>query len=65
MIPLAAGPYELVLEQLYQLLAKDLLLEKIVGMGLIVALMYRLILISVAVVGIGYYFVSRGALQNQ
>ena len=53
MIPLAAGPYEWALEQLYQLLAMN------VGMGLIVALMYRLTMISVAVVGIGYYYVSR------
>jgi len=52
MIPLAAGPYELALEQLYQLLAMS------VGMGLIVALMYRLTTIAVAIVGIVYYYVS-------
>jgi len=46
MIPLAAGPYEWAVEQLYQLL-----LTAHVGMGLIVALMYRLTTIAVAVVG--------------
>jgi uncharacterized protein (TIRG00374 family) len=53
MLPLAAGPYEFFLEQLYQLLGMS------VGMGLIVALMYRLTMISVAVAGIIYYSVSR------
>jgi hypothetical protein len=52
MIPLAAGPYELVLEQLYHLLTKS------VGMGLIIALMYRLTAICVAVVGIIYYYTA-------
>jgi len=50
MIPLAAGPYELVLEQLYPLLAKS------VGMGLIIALMYRLTAICVAAAGMVYYW---------
>ena len=53
MIPLAAGPYELILEQLYQMLAMS------VGMGLIVALMYRLTTIGVAIMGIIYYYGSR------
>ena len=53
MLPLAAGPYEWVLEQLYQLLGMS------VGMGLIVALTYRLTTIFVAVVGIIYYYVSK------
>ena len=52
MIPLAAGPYEFVLEQLYQLYGKN------VGMGLIVSLMFRLTAISVAAVGIVYYYGS-------
>ena len=55
MIPLAAGPYEWALEQLYQLLAMS------IGMGLIVALMYRLTMIFVAVVGIIYYYISSPA----
>ena len=50
MIPLAAGPYELVFEQLYQLYGMN------VGMGLIVSLMFRLIIISVAVAGMFYYY---------
>ena len=45
-IPLAAGPYELILEQLYQLQTAS------VGRGLIVALVYRLITICVAAAGI-------------
>jgi uncharacterized protein (TIRG00374 family) len=53
MIPLAAGPYEFVLEQLYHMLTKS------VGMGLIVALMYRLTTIFVAVAGMIYYLLSR------
>jgi len=53
MLPLAAGPYEWALEELYRLLAMS------VGMGLIVALMYRLTMIAVAVVGIVYYYASR------
>ena len=50
MIPLAAGPYELILEQLYRLYGMH------VGMGLIVSLMFRLTTILVAVVGIIYYY---------
>ena len=53
MIPLAAGPYELVLEQLYQLY------DTKIGMGLIVSLMFRLTTIFVAVVGIVYYYAAR------
>jgi len=53
MIPLAAGPYELVLEQLYPLEGMN------VGMGLIVSLMFRLTTIFVAVVGMFYYLLSR------
>ena len=49
MLPLAAGPYELVLEQLYHLLGTN------VGTGLVVALMFRLTTIAVAVMGITYY----------
>ena len=52
MIPLAAGPYELVLEQLYKLYGMN------VGMGLIVSLMFRLITIFVAVAGIFYYYIA-------
>jgi len=50
MIPLAAGPYEWALEELYRLFGMS------VGMGLVVALMYRLTMISVAVVGMIYYY---------
>jgi uncharacterized protein (TIRG00374 family) len=53
MIPLAAGPYELVLEQLYQLLTHS------VGRGLVIALAFRLTTIFVAVVGIIYYYASQ------
>jgi hypothetical protein len=53
MIPLAAGPYEFFLEQLYYLLTMS------VGMGLVVALMYRLTMIAIAIVGIIYYYVSK------
>ena len=53
MIPLAAGPYELVLEQLYQIYGSP------VGMGLIVSLMFRLVTMCVAVAGILYYYTVR------
>ena len=53
MLPLAAGPYEWVLEQLYQQQAMN------IGMGLIVALMYRLTIIAIAGVGIVYCYASR------
>ena len=56
MIPLPAGPYELVLEQLYQLFGMS------VGMGLIVSLMSRLTTICVALVCVlssqAYHFVA-------
>jgi len=52
MIPLAAGPYEFFLDQLYHLLAMS------VGMGFIVALMYRLMTIGVAIVGMVYYYAA-------
>ena len=52
MIPLAAGPYEWALEELYKLLAMS------VGMGFIVSLMFRLTTIFVALAGIVYYYVS-------
>jgi len=54
MIPLAAGPYELVLEKMYQLYPMS-----VVGKGLIVALMFRLTTIAVALVGIAYYYAAR------
>ena len=53
MIPLAAGPYELVLEQLYQLY------EAYIGMGLIVSLMFRLTTILVAAAGVVLSFSKR------
>ena len=52
MIPLAAGPYEWALEQLYQLYGTS------VGTGLIVSLMFRFTSIFVAVAGIIYYYVA-------
>ena len=52
MIPLAAGPYEWVSDQLYHMLTQS------VGMGLIVALTYRLLMICVTIAGMVYYYVS-------
>jgi uncharacterized protein (TIRG00374 family) len=54
MIPLAAGPYELVLEQLYKLYGMN------VGAGLIVSLLFRLVAIFVALTGMIYYYVASG-----
>jgi len=57
MIPLAAGPYELVLEQLYPLEGMN------VGMGLIVSLMFRFTTITVAAAGMIYYFAAKMETQ--
>jgi hypothetical protein len=54
MIPLAAGPYELVLEQLYKLYDMN------VGSGLIVSLSFRLVTILVALAGMIYYYAASG-----
>ena len=60
MLPLAAGPYELVLDQLYQLYGMS------VGMGLIISLLtFRLIAIGVAAAGMIYYFASQGHCPPQ
>jgi len=52
LIPLAAGPYEWALEELYQLSGIC------VGLGFIAALMYRMIAIAVAGATIAWYFAS-------
>jgi hypothetical protein len=59
MIPLAAGPFELVLNELYHNG-----FEKGIGIGLVVALAHRLISICVAGVGIVYYLSSKDEIGN-
>ena len=59
MIPLAAGPYELVLEQLYRLEGMN------AGMGFIVSLMFRLITIFVAAAGMIYYVAVKMDRQSK
>ena len=57
-IPLAAGPFEYVLDTLYPLVPsvgasiKD-------GQGLVVAICYRVITIAIAMIGVGYYLTGR------
>ncbi|MDR0335730.1 MAG: flippase-like domain-containing protein, partial [Planctomycetaceae bacterium] len=63
MIPLAAGPFEFVLEQVYPLFEVNGL-RMGVGIGLVVALGYRLISILVAGLGIVYYLSSRDELKE-
>ena len=58
MIPLAAGPYEWGLEQLYKLYGMN------IGMGLIVSLMFRFTTIFVAVAGMIYYFSAAVERKN-
>ncbi|MCL2005746.1 MAG: flippase-like domain-containing protein [Planctomycetaceae bacterium] len=52
LLPLSAGPYELVFEQFYQLYGMT------VGMGFIVSLMYRFICVCTAIAGMVYYYAS-------
>ena len=59
LIPLAAGPYELVLEQLYQLYGMN------IGMGLIVSLMFRLVTIFVAVAGMVQFIMPRAVQDSR
>ncbi|MDR1141400.1 MAG: flippase-like domain-containing protein [Planctomycetaceae bacterium] len=63
MIPLAAGPFEFVLEQIYPLFSVDGT-KMGVGIGLVVALGYRLISILVAGLGIAYYLSSRNEIRK-
>jgi uncharacterized protein (TIRG00374 family) len=58
MIPLAAGPFEFVLEQIYPLFSMG------IGIGLVVALGYRLISILVAGLGIVYYLSSKDEIRE-
>lgn len=53
MIPLPLGPYEFILDQLYCLLNMN------VGMGLVVALTNRLVIIGVALLGMVYYYAAK------
>lgn len=59
MIPLAAGPFELVLDQLYPLFKDGNGIAMGVGVGMVVALGHRLIAILVAGLGIVFYLTSR------
>ncbi|MDR2705578.1 MAG: flippase-like domain-containing protein [Planctomycetaceae bacterium] len=63
MIPLAAGPFEFVLEQVYPLFSVDGV-KMGIGIGLVVALGYRLISILVAGLGIIYYLSSRDEIKE-
>jgi len=58
MIPLAAGPYEFVLDQLYPLLSGESPTE-----GLFVALGFRFVSIIAAAIGILYYLASRDEVR--
>ena len=52
MLPMAVGPYELVLEQIYQL-------YEMTGMGFVVSLMYRLTSIVVALAAVCYWYSAK------
>ncbi|MDR1291047.1 MAG: flippase-like domain-containing protein [Planctomycetaceae bacterium] len=58
MIPLAAGPFEFVMEQLYPLFGA------VTGMGMVVAIGFRFIAILVAAIGIIFYFTSRAEIHE-
>jgi uncharacterized protein (TIRG00374 family) len=58
MIPLAAGPFEFMLEQLYPLFGIA------IGVGMVVALAFRVIAILVAAIGIIFYFTLRAEIQE-
>jgi uncharacterized protein (TIRG00374 family) len=63
MIPLAAGPFEFVLEQIYPIFSVNGVRVG-VGIGLVVALGYRLISIIIAGLGIVYYLSSRDEIKE-
>lgn len=56
-LPLPAGPFEAVLEFMYTHVTTDLSIPT--GQGLVVALVFRLISVGIAAVGLCYYFTSR------
>ena len=64
MIPLAAGPFELVLDQLYPLFRNAQGVSMGVGVGMVVALGHRLVAILVAALGIVFYLSSRDEIRS-
>jgi uncharacterized membrane protein YbhN (UPF0104 family) len=56
MIPLAAGPFEFMLEQIYPLFGVS------VGVGMVVAIAFRAVAIGVAAIGIIFYFTLRAEI---
>jgi len=62
-IPLAVGPFEVVLEFLYTHLPEPGVVIQ-TGQGLVVALGYRLITLLIAAVGVCYYLGSRGEVAQ-
>jgi len=60
MIPLAAGPYEMVLDQLYPLLSS----EPKPGIGFFVALGFRIVSILAAAIGMLYYLTSKDEVRQ-
>ncbi|MDR1478967.1 MAG: flippase-like domain-containing protein [Planctomycetaceae bacterium] len=58
MIPLAAGPFEFMMEQLYPLFGAA------TGAGMVVAIAFRVIAILVAAIGIIFYFTSRAEIHE-
>lgn len=63
MIPLAAGPFELVLDKVYPCLTVNGIALG-AGIGLVVALAHRLVSICVAGVGIVYYLSSKEEIRE-
>ncbi|MDR1962677.1 MAG: flippase-like domain-containing protein [Planctomycetaceae bacterium] len=63
MIPLAAGPFEFVLEQIYPLFSVEGI-RMGVGIGLVIALCYRFVSILAAGLGIVYYLSSRDEIRE-
>lgn len=62
MIPLAAGPFELVLDLLYPLFSVNGT-SMGVGIGLVVALGFRLVSILVAAIGVVFYLSSKADIE--
>lgn len=62
MIPLAAGPFELVLDLLYPLFSIQGI-SMGAGIGMVVALGYRLVSILVAAIGVIFYLSSKADIQ--
>jgi hypothetical protein len=60
-IPLPAGPFEVVLDFLYQRISPDTVAE---SQGFVIAIAYRAITLAIAMIGMGYFLASRREVRT-